>query len=129
MAVTLLLAGALMAQAAAPVLTVEGVPVRSEASRIDVAYEEMAQGRNEAAIARIRANRALESDDPSALINLGTAHTRLGRPDLAMGYFRSAIHSSNRYDLQLANGSWMDSRRAARLAAELLTRGETLALR
>ncbi len=44
-------------------------------------------------------------------------------------YYMAALASESRYDLQLADGRWMDSRRAARLALEKASRGQELALR
>lgn len=124
MAASILIAGALLAQSAASTITVE-----AGTDRIDVAYEELAQGRPDIAIARIRANHELDADEPAALINLGTAHARLGHSREAEACYRAAIASDNRYDLELADGRWMDSRRAARLAVTMLAKGETLALR
>ena len=124
MAVTLLLAAALLAPEAPP--TNAGTPA---ADHVNVAYEEMAQKRNEAAIARIHADPAVESDDPAALINLGTAHARLGQKDRALAFYRAAIASPVRYDLQLADGRWMDSRAAARQAAAALEKSSTIVLR
>jgi Tfp pilus assembly protein PilF len=124
MAATILMAAAMLAQT--PV-TVDGVPVGAD--RVDVAYEELAKGQANAAIARIRANTRIASDDPAALINLGAAYAMLGEKQKAADCYRSAIASTARYDLQLADGRWMDSRHAARLAAEALTKGETFALR
>lgn len=124
MAATLLLAGALLAQAAAP-LTVTG----GDADRVDVAYEELITGQNREAVNILSQSRLTEKRDPCALINLGTAHARLGHKQEAASMYRAAIASRDRYDLQLADGSWMDSRRAARVAVSMLDRGETLALR
>lgn len=108
------------------------VPVEVSAPRpesADVAFDELRAGRAEAAIQRIRANRAVDADDPSALINLGAAHARIGQSDEARAYYLAAIASRQRYDVELADGRWMDSRRAARLAIELQAKGATLALR
>lgn len=124
MASALLLAGALLAQAG-----VAPLPAAAAPDRVDVAYEDLAQGRSQAAISRINANRELESDDPAALINLGTAHARIGQKRQAAAYYMAAIATPNRYDLELADGRWMDSRRAARLAIEKLPSGEALAIR
>jgi Flp pilus assembly protein TadD len=118
------IASAVLTQVVAP-----ASPAVPAAEYVDVAYEQLAAGQAEQAIARIRANPLIESDDPAALINLGTAHARLGRTDAARDYFMAAIASANRYDLQLADGRWMDSRRAARLALTMHAQGETLALR
>ncbi len=118
------IAAAVLTQVVAP-----ASPAVPAAEFVDVAYEELATGQAEQAIARIRANRQIESNDPSALINLGTAHARLGRTSEARDFYMAAIASSERHDLQLADGRWMDSRRAARLALTMQAQGETLALR
>ncbi len=128
MAATFLFAGLLMAQAAGTV-----GPAGSESAQsldsVDVGYTELAQGRPQDAIARIRANSQSGSSDPAALINLGAAFARLGQSDKAEASYKAAIASENRYDLELADGSWMDSRRAARLALRRLDSGQALALR
>ena len=121
-----MLASALLAQTAAPAAAPAAT---TQADRVDVAYAELAKGQAEAAITRIRANRQIESDDPAALINLGTAHARLGRVRDAQVYYSAALASKDRYSLELADGRWMDSRRAARLAMDKLSQGEALALR
>ena len=67
MAVFALFAGLLLAQATAPAITVEG-----EGDRIDVAYQELSEGRTSEAIAKLDGTSAVLQGDPSALINLGT---------------------------------------------------------
>ena len=124
MPATLILAGLMFAQAAQPAITVESKP-----DRIDVGYRELITQRPAEAIKRIAANRSLDADDPAALINLGTAKARLGDSSAAADQYRSALVSRQRYDLELANGTWMDSRAAARLALKMLAKGEALALR
>jgi cytochrome c-type biogenesis protein CcmH/NrfG len=124
MAATILIAGALLAQAATAIVTVEG-----GADRVDVGYEELRDGRPDAAIEQIKGNKALEAGDPAALINLGTAYARLGRKADAHAAYATAILSNERYDLQLADGRWFDSRDAARLAIHYLEDNRTLALR
>ena len=124
MPATLILAGLLFAQAAQPAITVE-----SKSDRFDVGYRELAAQRPADAIKRIEANRSLDADDPAALINLGTAKARLGDRSAAVDRYRSALVSRQRYDLELADGTWMDSRAAARLAIRMLAKGEALALR
>ena len=76
MAQTLILAALLAAQSAAPAVLVE-----ARGERVDVGYSELAAGQPQAAIERIQANRAVDANDPAALINLGAAHARMG--DLA----------------------------------------------
>lgn len=124
MIATFFLAGALLAQAAPAAVTVEAA-----VDRVDVAYEDLRDGRNHAAVERIRNNRELEAGDPAALINLGTAYARLGQKDDARFAYAAALLSGTRYDLQLADGRWMDSRQAARLAMHYLEDNRTLALR
>ena len=125
MTATFLLAAAMLASAEPPaMMTVEG-----NVDRVDVAYEDLAAGRNEQAIARILANREIDADDPAALINLGTAHARLGHVEKAQALFRAAIVSRTPCSLQLADGRWIDSRRAARIATAMLASKGTLALR
>lgn len=121
----LLLAAATIMPATGEELKVYG----AESSRIDVAYEELRTGDNAAAVARIRASGLLADGDPAALINLGAAYSRLGDKGAARDCYRSAIISKTRYDLELADGAWMDSRAAARLAIVRLDQGRTLALR
>lgn len=124
MSVSALFAGLLLAQAGAPAITVEG-----EGDRIDVAYQELSEGRTGDAIAKLDGTSAALQGDPSALINLGTAYARLGQSDKARDHYRAAIASRVRYDLQLSDGTWLDSRRAARLAGERLGTARLLVIR
>ena len=98
------------APAAARNLSADGVTV------LPVAFDEMQTGRTDAAIAKLQADNDLSARDPSRLINLGSAYARLGRHAEAAAMFRAAITSPIRYDLELANGAYMDSRWAARTA-------------
>ena len=126
MSAALLLAGALFAQAPAqaPLMVMGG-----GADRVDVAYEELMAGQNRLAIEIITSSRLDDRRDPAAMINLGTAHARLGDKQLAKSCYEAAIASRDRYDLQLADGTWRDSRRAAREAIAALGQGRILALR
>jgi hypothetical protein len=119
MTATLLLAGVLFAQAAP--FTIE--PYTGAVDSTDVAYEAMSQGRTDQAIAQLRGQ-----TDPAALINLGTAYARKGMRGEALASFTAAM-AADRYELQLADGSWIDSRRAARIAAARLDRASALAVR
>ncbi|MET0588230.1 MAG: hypothetical protein ABWZ75_06870 [Novosphingobium sp.] len=132
MAATILIAGALLAPvlanaAVSPATSV--VTVEAGTDRVDVGYEELRSGNPDAAIQHIKGNRALEYNDPAKLINLGTAYARLGRKEEAHSAYAAAILSTERYDLQLSNGEWIDSRDAARLAIHYLADNRTLALR
>jgi thioredoxin-like negative regulator of GroEL len=120
------LAGALMV--GQPITSIPGPDIRITELR-DVAYEELATGQTEAALGLIQAELATRPGDPALLINLGSTYLRLGRVAEAQAAFAAAEASGTRYDLELADGRWVDSRRAARLAqADLATR-PMLALR
>lgn len=119
-----LVAATLLSQAQAPVLTVE-----ANLDRIEVGYTELAAGRPRDAIARIEANRSVAADDPAAHINLAAAYARLGQAGIAQQHYIAAISSRTAYDVELADGRWMDSRRAARLGSAELAKGKLLALR
>ncbi|HEX8030595.1 MAG TPA: hypothetical protein VF491_19105 [Vicinamibacterales bacterium] len=125
MIVTLILTGALLVEAPAA----EPYFVWDNIERVDVAYREMVQGRTDQAIARIRSNRSLATDDPAAMINLGTAYARKGMKREALDCYKAAAASRDRFELQLADGTWMDSRRAAKIAAGRLEDGSALAIR
>ena len=87
----------------------------------DVAYSELAAGDAAAAVRKLEVG-AAGASDPALLINLGTAYARQGSTDKALAAFRAAIDSPERYDLELADGSWMDSREVARHALARLQR-------
>lgn len=114
----MLLAALAMAQAA-PSSTSASLTLSAEAPKLEVAYRELAADRPADAVARIETNRAMRSE-PAALLNLGTAYARMGQADKAREAFRTAARSSQHYYLQLADGRWMDSREAARLAMRRL---------
>jgi tetratricopeptide (TPR) repeat protein len=102
----------------------QGVPFAAveEPAPADVAYEELAAGRTEGAIASLEASLRETPGDPALLINLGTAYARAGRLEEARDAFRAAIAAEDRYRVQLADGSWEDSRKIARLALDSLDR-------
>lgn len=111
-----------------PITSIPGPDIRITELR-DVAYEELATGQTEEALDVIQAELTARPGDPALLINLGSTYLRLGRVAEAQAAFTAAEASSTRYDLELADGRWVDSRRAARLAqADLATR-PMLALR
>lgn len=116
MTLTILMTAALMGQSAFSL----AVDAPSAERAPDVAYEELASGRSDAALHKLEAGGALHSDDPATLINLGAAYVATGDTSKAVASYRAAMASSDRYDLQLADGSWMDSRLAARAALQRL---------
>ena len=93
----------------------------------EVAYREIAAGRADEAIRAIEARLATDPDDPALLINLGAAYARRGDSERAARAFQAAIDSDTRYELELADGRWSDSRHAARRALETLQRSAQLA--
>ncbi len=90
---------------------------------VDVAYEELAAGENQAAIREITANESLRRDDPARLLNLGVAYAREGELDKARASFRAAVTSDDRQMLETGSGEWVDSRILARHALAELDEG------
>lgn len=99
---------------------------QADAEALPVAYAELKAGDNRAAVAKLTAETNVDARDPSRLINLGTAYARLGRTDDAAAAYTAALGSPIRYDLELANGRYVDSRWAARTALANLTEGRPL---
>lgn len=105
------------------------VPAPAAAAGItDVAYTELTTGNADAAVRKLEESLGSEND-PAVLINLGTAYAKQGATDKALAAFRAAVASRDRYDLELADGSWMDSREAARIALGNLQRTTAQAAR
>jgi hypothetical protein len=124
MPATLALAALLLAQATQGAITVE-----APTDPYGIGHRELMAQKPAAAMERIEADWNVNADDPAALINLGTAAARLGDKAAARDHYRAALTSRDRYDLELANGTWMDSRAAARLAIAMLAKNQALALR
>lgn len=92
--------------------------------QVDAAYEVLSSGENQQALDRIDAAEALVQEDPARLINLGIALARQGRDADARTMFEAAASGDTRYQLETADGSWVDSRRLARRALAMLDNGE-----
>lgn len=90
----------------------------------DVAYETLAAGEARQAIDNLEALLVQNPGDPALLINLGSAYAQVGDTAKAAQYYREAAASETRYQLELADGSWVDSRRAARTALLRLQEAE-----
>ena len=97
-----------------------------ESDTLPVAYAELKAGENRAAVDKLTGDNGLDARDPSRLINLGTAYARLGRTAEAAAAYDNAIGSPIRYDLELADGRYVDSRWAARTALANLNQGRPL---
>ena len=111
--------------AAAQSIVVVTAP-QADSEVLPVAYAELKAGENRAAVEKLTGDTGLDARDPSRLINLGTAYARLGRTAEAAAAYDSAIGSPIRYDVELANGNYVDSRWAARTALANLNTGKSL---
>ncbi len=114
---TMLLIGAMALAQAENVATI-GAPEGTE--QHEVAYDSLAAGKAREAVTSLEALRAENTGDPALLINLGSAYAELGEMARAEEAFRAAADSDTRYQLELADGSWVDSRRAAQTALRQL---------
>jgi cytochrome c-type biogenesis protein CcmH/NrfG len=123
MAVTLVLSALV---AAAQLTSTPGAEPPTTETR-DVAYQDIAAGRADEAIQAIEARLEADPRDPALLINLGAAYARKGDTARAAQAFQAAIDSPTRYDLELADGTWVDSRHAARRALQTLQHSAQLA--
>ncbi len=124
MSATTILISALVAQSAIS-LAHDNEPV----DRVEAGYEELRAGDAHGAIAKIEANESVASQDPAALINLGNAYARVGMTEKALSHYRTAMNSDTRYELELADGRWMDSRKAARKAYQALIKSTAHVMR
>ncbi|MHA4835195.1 hypothetical protein [Sphingopyxis sp. MSC1_008] len=120
-----LFALAFASPAAAQSIVVVTAP-QADSEVLPVAYAELKAGENRAAIEKLTRETGLYARDPSRLINLGTAYARLGRTAEAAAAYDNAIGSPIRYDLELADGRYVDSRWAARTALANLNQGKPL---
>lgn len=120
-----LIALAFATPATAQSITVVTGP-QADSTALPVAYAELRSGENHAAIAKLTGETNLAARDPSRLINLGTAYARLGRTSDAAAAYDAALASPIRYDLELADGRYVDSRWAARTARANLAAGRPL---
>jgi cytochrome c-type biogenesis protein CcmH/NrfG len=113
--------------AAAPAITSTPGPELVINEQRNVAYEELSSGKAAEAAQSLEAAVQRDPRDPATLINLGTAYAQLDDDARAEQAFRSALTSGTRYQLELADGSWDDSRALARRALDRLERGHALA--
>lgn len=94
----------------------------------DVAFDALSEGRTDQAISKLQEQLIAEPADPATLINLGSAYAQRGDRTRAAQAYRAAIDSGTRYNVELADGSWADSRQAARIALLRLERAQTALL-
>jgi Flp pilus assembly protein TadD len=88
--------------------------------RSNLAFASIMNGNLAAAVTALEQQVRAQGDDPAAMINLGHVYAKLGRTKDAEAQYRSAIKCRNHYDLQLADGSVIYSRTAARQALSKL---------
>lgn len=122
MGLAIILAAALAAQPAIP-----AADTASNVENVDVAYTELVDGRDAEALHKLEQSALVQAGDPAALINLGTAYARAGEEAKARASFAAAMASRDRYVLELADGTWVESKVAARMASAALGTGAVLA--
>jgi len=122
---TLLLTAAAAPQATAPAAT-PSQEINYEQGQLGFAA--MRSGRNDEAIAQLERSSAELPDDPARLINLGNAYARVGRMEEARATLRRAVELQQHFDLVLADGRVVDSRRAAIYALDRLEGRQTLSV-
>ena len=125
MFLSLLLAGA--------AATVQPASAEAPADPQEINYEQgqlgfaaMQSGQNDAAIEQLERASAELPDDPARLINLGNAYARVGRMEAAKATLQRAVAAQQHFDLILADGRVVDSRRAAIYALDRLEGRRTL---
>lgn len=118
-----------LAVLAAAISPAAAIAADTDSDRVDVAYEALSEGRTAEAIAKLDRSDGVQTSDPATLINLGTAYARQGRLAEARNMFTAAINSQDHYYLELADGSWVDSRKAAKAALKNLEKNSSIALR
>ncbi|GAA0474159.1 hypothetical protein GCM10009096_14520 [Parasphingorhabdus litoris] len=78
-----------------------------------LAYDALMSGDNQAAVEKLESG---QLSDPAVMINLGQAYARTGRTGDAAKMFTAAMNSNRSFDLVLADGQVIDSRKAAKIA-------------
>ncbi|MFN3510036.1 MAG: tetratricopeptide repeat protein [Tsuneonella troitsensis] len=94
-----------------------------DVEQVDVAFDDVAAGRNAAAIAQIESSAGDAVDHPASLINLGVAYAREGDHAQARRLFERAATMNRHYQLETAGGAWVDSQALAKRALAALDRG------
>lgn len=93
----------------------------------EVAFDDLANGRPSQAVTALEQRLLDDPEDPATLINLGTAYQQVGQSDRAAEAYRAALDSKTRYKVELADGSWADSRDTARRGLAGVRAGTALA--
>jgi Tfp pilus assembly protein PilF len=82
----------------------------------ELGYDALMAGDNQRAAQQILAHADENTSDPAKLLNLGRAYQRMGRNADAIRMFQSAITSRDIFEVELADGTIMSSREAAKIA-------------
>lgn len=114
---------------AAPAAADQGLTDNNEsASAIqvdaDFAARLLLAGEKETALIKLEQQQKDSPNDPAVMINLGIVHAQMGDDVKARAAFNDALVSSMPQDLDIADGRTLDSRRIARVAIQMLDRGE-----
>jgi Flp pilus assembly protein TadD len=84
-------------------------------------YDALVAGDNSSALKLLEASKKVHKNDPARLINLGQVYVRTGRLNDAANMFMAAMHNNRSFDLLLADGTVINSRKAAELALKNLS--------
>ncbi len=88
--------------------------------RGSLGYEALMANDNRLALEQLARDRTVPDADPAKLINMGRAYARLGDYQRAEEAFTAALYCKDEFDLVLADGREMNSRKAAKLALKEL---------
>ncbi|MEP2103707.1 MAG: hypothetical protein ABJP02_16370 [Parasphingorhabdus sp.] len=101
-------------------LTMAALPALAQAQEGEIgyakgalAYDALMAGDNQAAVKKLESGKL---KDPAVMINLGQAYARTGRTGDAAKMFTAAMNSNRSFDLVLADGEVINSRKAAEIA-------------
>jgi len=101
-------------------LTMAALPAVAQAQEGEIgyakgalAYDALVAGDNQAAVEKLESGKL---NDPAVMINLGQAYARTGRSSDAVKMFMAAMNSNRSFDLVLADGQVINSRKAAQIA-------------
>lgn len=95
----------------------------------DAGYEQLVGSDKLAAIAYLEELRRSSPQDPALLINLAAAYIEVGRLEDARNAYQLAIKCRDRQELELADGSWVDSRKLARVSLDKLEKSRAWAMK
>lgn len=90
----------------------------------ELAAQPLAAGRGDQALVMLEKARAADPHDAAVLINLGIAYAQMGDEAKALTAFEAALACHEVVELDTADGTATDSRRLARKAIKMLSRGE-----